>query len=246
MIKHPIVFHRLLAKEISMEEQKKQSYSIWFVIVVAVFITCLITANIVAVKLVDIAGFIVPAGIIIFPISYIVGDVLTEVYGFRQARRVIWLGFACNLIAVIGIIAGQYLPAAGFWDAQEAYSRILGYTPRLLLASFAAFLVGELSNSYVLSRMKVATGGKHLWARTIGSTVVGQGLDSVIFILIAFIGTTPLAVMISAILTQWIFKVVYEALATPLTYVVVNHIKEQEGVDIYDRNLSFKSLTMTE
>ena len=181
-----------------MEDRKQQTYSIWFVVIVAVFVTSLITANIVAVKLVDIAGFIVPAGIIIFPISYIVGDVLTEVYGFRQARRVIWLGFLCNLIAVIGIVAGQYLPAAGFWDAQEAYNRILGYTPRLLLASFAAFLVGEFSNSYVLSRMKVATEGKHLWARTIGSTVVGQGLDSLIFILIAFAGTTPAGAMLSA------------------------------------------------
>lgn len=223
----------------------KQTYSIWFVIVVALFVTSLITANIMAVKLVDIAGFIVPAGIIIFPISYIVGDVLTEVYGFKQAKRVIWLGFLCNLIAVIAIVAGQYLPAAGFWDAQDAYNRILGYTPRLLLASFVAFLVGEFSNSYILSRLKVATQGKHLWMRIIGSTVVGQGLDSLIFILIAFAGTTPIAVMMSAIVTQWIFKVVYEALATPLTYTVVNYIKEQEGIDVYDEDTSFNPLNVT-
>lgn len=229
-----------------MEKSKKQTYSIWFVVVVAIFVTSLITANIIAVKLVDIAGFIVPAGIIIFPISYIVGDVLTEVYGFRQARRVIWLAFLCNLIAVIAIVAGQYLPAAGFWDAQEAYNRILGYTPRLLLASFAAFLVGEFSNSYILSRLKVATKGKHLWMRTIGSTIVGQGLDSVIFILVAFAGTTPLAVMMTAIVTQWIFKVLYEALATPLTYGVVNYIKEQEGIDVFDDDTSFNPLAVTD
>lgn len=229
-----------------MENSNKQTYSIWFVVVVAIFVTSLITANIIAVKLVDIAGFIVPAGIIIFPISYIVGDVLTEVYGFRQARRVIWLAFLCNLIAVIAIVAGQYLPAAGFWDAQEAYNRILGYTPRLLLASFAAFLVGEFSNSYILSRLKVATKGKHLWMRTIGSTIVGQGLDSVIFILVAFAGTTPLAVMMTAIVTQWIFKVLYEALATPLTYGVVNYIKEQEGIDVFDDDTSFNPLAVTD
>lgn len=229
-----------------MENSNKQTYSIWFVAIVAIFVTCLITANIAAVKLVDIAGFIIPAGIIIFPISYIVGDVLTEVYGFRQARRVIWLGFFCNLIAVIGIVAGQYLPAAGFWDAQEAYNRILGYTPRLLLASFLAFLIGEFSNSYVLSRMKVATKGRHLWARTIGSTVVGQGLDSLVFILIAFVGTTPTAALASAIVTQWIFKVLYEAFATPLTYVIVNHIKKKEGIDVYDKDISFNPLMVTD
>jgi queuosine precursor transporter len=223
----------------------KQNYSIWFVLVVAVFITCLITANIVAVKLVDVAGLIVPAGIVIFPISYIVGDVLTEVYGYKQARRVIWLGFLCNLIAVIGIIAGQWLPAAGFWDAQAAYERILGFTPRLLLASFLAFLVGEFANSYVLSRLKVQTKGKHLWARTISSTIVGQGLDSLIFILVAFIGTSPTDALLTAIVTQWIVKVVYEALATPLTYVVVNFIKKQEGIDVYDENISFNPLSVS-
>ena len=211
-----------------------QRYSAWFVVIVALFITSLITANIMAVKLIDIAGYIMPAGIVIFPISYIVGDVLTEVYGFRQARQVIWLGFVCNLIVVIGIVMGQWLPGAAFWDAQAAYERILGYTPRLLLASFTAYLFGEFANSLVLSRMKVATKGRWLWTRTIGSTVIGQGLDSVIFILIAFWGTSPTNVLISAIITQWMFKTAYEALATPLTYAVVNHIKQQEGVDVYD------------
>lgn len=229
-----------------MEKNQQQTYSIWFVIIVALFVTSLITANIIAVKLVVVLGFIMPAGIVIFPISYIVGDVLTEVYGFRSARRVIWLGFFCNLIVVLGIVAGQNLPAAGFWDAQEAYDRILGYTPRLLLASFTAFLVGEFSNSYVLARLKVMTEGKHLWMRTIGSTIVGQGLDTLIFILIAFAGTTPGGVMTELILTQWIFKSAYEAIATPLTYVVVNYIKEQEGVDVYDDHISLNPLPVND
>jgi uncharacterized integral membrane protein (TIGR00697 family) len=221
-------------------------YSIWFLLIVAVFVTCLITANIVAVKLVDVAGLIVPAGIVIFPISYIVGDVLTEVYGYRRARRVIWLGFFCNLVAVIGMVIGQKLPAASFWDAQAAYDRILGYTPRLLLASFIAFLVGEFANSYVLSRMKVATKGRWLWMRTIGSTIVGEGLDSVIFVFIAFWGTSPNDALLSAMATQWIFKVFYESAATPVTYVVINFIKRKEGVDTYDRNISFNPISLAE
>jgi len=224
----------------------EQKYSVWFLAVVGLFITCLITANIIAVKLVDFGGLIVPAGIVIFPISYIVGDVLTEVYGFKRARRVIWLGFACNALAVGAILIGQALPAAGFWDAQAAYDRILGYSPRLLIASFAAFLVGEFANSYILARMKVATKGRWLWARTITSTLVGQGLDSVIFILIAFAGESPTDVLMTAILSQWVFKTVYEALATPITYAVVGFIKRREGVDVYDHDLTFNPLSLAE
>jgi hypothetical protein len=172
--------------------------------------------------------------------------VLTEVYGYRRARRVIWLGFFCNLLAVTAIIVGQQLPPAVFWDAQPAYERILGYTPRLLIASFVAFLVGEFANSYVLARLKVATNGQHLWLRTISSTLVGQGLDSVIFIFIAFWGTSPADALVSAMFTQWLFKVAYETLATPITYVVVNYIKQQEGIDVYDRGISFNPLSVAE
>jgi queuosine precursor transporter len=226
--------------------QNKQNYSIWFIFIVAIFVSSLITANIVAVKLVDFVGFIFPAGIVIFPISYIVGDVLTEVYGYKATRRVIWIGFFCNLLAVVAILIGQALPSAGFWDAQTAYERILGYTPRLLLASFAAFLVGEFANSMILAKLKIKTDGRYLWLRTISSTVVGQGLDSMIFILIAFVGTSSMDVLISAIFTQWIFKVVYEVLATPITYTVVNFVKKQEGIDIYDKDISFNPLSLAD
>lgn len=139
---------------------REAKYSPWFFIIVAIFITCLITANITAVKLVSVFELVLPAGIVIFPISYIFGDVLTEVYGYHQARRVIWLGFFCNLIAVVAIWLGQVLPPASFWDGQKAYERILGYTPRLLVASFLAYLVGEFSNSFVLAKMKIATKGR--------------------------------------------------------------------------------------
>ena len=217
-------------------------HSHWFVVLVALFITCLITANIIAVKLISIFGLVVPVAIIIFPISYILGDVLTEVYGYRQARRVIWLGFFCNLILVVAIWLGQLLPAASFWDGQTAYERILGYAPRILAASFLAYLLGEFSNSFVLAKMKIATNGRWLWTRTIGSTLVGQGLDSLVFITLAFVGTIPLAALVSAILTQWLGKSVYEAAVTPLTYMVVNFLKRYEGLDVYDYDTQFNPL----
>lgn len=220
----------------------EQKYSLWFLIVVAIFITSLITANIIAVKLIGIGGLVLPAGTIIFPISYIFGDVLTEVYGYGRARRVIWLGFFCNLLAVVAIWIAQILPPAAFWDGQRAYEQILGFTPRLLAASFIAYLMGEFANSYVISRLKVLTQGRFLWVRTIGSTLVGQGLDSMIFISIAFIGTIPAAGITSAILTQWLIKSTYEALATPLTYAVVNFLKREEKVDVFDYRTNFNPL----
>jgi uncharacterized integral membrane protein (TIGR00697 family) len=218
----------------------------WFVLIVAVFVTCLITANIIAVKLVNILGLIVPAAVIIFPISYIFGDVLTEVYGYAASRRVIWLGFFCNLLAVVAMWIGGFLPAASFWQGQSAYDTILGYTPRLLAASFIAYLIGEFANSFVLARMKVATRGRWLWTRTIGSTLIGEGLDSLFFMSIAFVGTIPLDGLGNAIVTQWLFKVAYEVLATPLTYAVVTWLKRKEGVDVYDEKTNFSPLVFSE
>ena len=217
-------------------------YSNALVVVVALFVTTLITANITAVKLIGLFGLVLPAAVIVFPISYICGDVLTEVYGYRVARRVIWLGFLCNLLAVAAIYLGGILPAAPFWQDQGAYEAILGYTPRILVASFLAYLVGEFANSYVLARMKIATDGRWLWSRTIGSTLVGQGLDSLVFILLAFAGTIPLGAMISAVVAQWLVKSAYEALATPLTYAVVNRLKRTEDIDVYDRDTNFNPL----
>ncbi len=207
------------------------------VIITAVFITSLITANVIAVKLVSFGPVILPAAILIFPLSYIFGDVLTEVYGYRQARRIIWLAFICNLIFVIFVWVGQILPPASFWEGQAAYERILGYTPRLLTASFLGYLVGEFANSFILARMKVLTRGRWLWSRTIGSTVVGQGLDTTIFITVAFFGTPAfLPVMI---LYHWLAKTVIEALATPATYRLVNYLKRKEGIDVYDDKTNF-------
>jgi len=221
-------------------------YSHWFLLVVSLFVTCLISSNIIAVKLVNIFGFVLPAAIVLFPISYILGDVLTEVYGYRQARRVIWLGFFCNLVAVIAIWIGQILPAASFWDGQTAYERILGYTPRILLASFLAYLIGEFANSFVLAKMKIATQGRWLWARTIGSTLVGQGLDSLVFMTLAFVGTIPLTALTGAIVAQWLSKSAYEAIVTPLTYGAVNFLKKKEGLDTFDYDTRFSPLLFRE
>jgi uncharacterized integral membrane protein (TIGR00697 family) len=221
-----------------------EKYSLWFVIIVALFVTCLITANIVSVKLIHVFGLILPAGVLIFPISYITGDVLTEVYGYCQARRVIWLGFLCNLIVVLCIWMGKMLPPAVYWDGQSAYERILGYTPRLLVASFSAYLVGEFLNAFVLAKMKIATEGRWLWTRTIGSTLVGQGFDSLVFMTLAFAGAMPVNALGSAILTQWIVKSVYEASATPFTYQIVGFLKRRERLDVYDRETSFNPLAL--
>lgn len=221
-----------------------ERYSVWFVALAVLFVTCLITANIIAVKLVSVAGLLLPAAVIIFPVSYIIGDVITEVYGYGEARRVIWLGFAANALVVLAVWAGLALPSASFWDGQAAYERILGAVPRIVAASFAAYLVGEFANAYVLSRMKVATGGRWLWTRTIGSTVIGQGLDSAVFLTIAFAGIIPPGTLAAAVATQWLVKVAYEALATPLTYLAVGFLKRREGRDTYDRGVSFNPLSL--
>jgi uncharacterized integral membrane protein (TIGR00697 family) len=213
------------------------------VIFIALFVTCLITANVIAVKVISLGPFFLPAAIFVFPLSYIFGDILTEVYGYRLARRVIWLGFLCNLIFVFFVWLGQVLPAAPFWEGQEAYQRILGYTPRLLAASFLGYLVGEFVNSFILARMKIMTRGRWLWSRTIGSTIVGQGLDTSIFITVAFIGTPSFVPVM--ILYHWLAKTLIEALATPLTYVIVNSLKKRESIDTYDHDTRFNPFLIT-
>ena len=214
------------------------------VIITAIFVTCLITANIIAVKVISLGPIMLPAAIFIFPLSYIFGDVLTEVYGYRQARKVIWLGFICNLIFVIFVWIGQILPPAPFWEGQKAYESILGYTPRLLAASFLGYLAGEFTNSFILAKMKIMTRGRWLWSRTIGSTVFGQGLDTSIFITLAFIGTPSFVPIM--ILYHWLAKTVIEALATPLTYAIVNFLKKKEAIDTYDYETNFNPFLVSD
>lgn len=223
----------------------------WLPLIAAVFVTSLIVANIIAVKLVSIGPLVLAASILIFPVSYIFGDILTEVYGYARARRVIWIGFGCNLLAVIVIWLSIELPPAPFWklgsldspqSSQQAYQAIFGFTPRILAASFIAYLIGEFLNSYVLAKMKIATRGRHLWLRTIGSTVVGQLADSAVFIFLAFSGIIPSAALGKLVIAQWLTKSAYEALITPLTYGAVNYLKRVEREDYYDRDTNFNPL----
>jgi uncharacterized integral membrane protein (TIGR00697 family) len=204
-----------------------------FVTIAAFFVTALVVSNVIAVKLAEVGGRVFDAGNLLFPLAYVLGDVLTEVYGFRAARRVILLGFACNLMAVAAIQLALRLPAAGFWAENEAaYEAILGTTWRIFAASLVAYLAGELTNAYVLSRMKVATGGRFLWSRTIGSSVVGQAIDSTLFVTIAFGGTG--APLLDTIVTTWAIKVAWETVATPFTYLIANGLKRAEGIDVFD------------
>jgi len=216
-------------------------YSYRFVVIAALFVTCYLTGNIVGGKMVGFGFISLPAAVVLFPFSYIFGDILTEVYGYRQARQVIWLGFLCNLIFVVFAWVGQVLPPAPLWENQAAYETILGYTPRLFAASVVGYLAGEFCNSFVLARMKLLTKGRWLWTRTIGSTIIGEGIDTAIFIPGAHFGFPFFSPMI--ILYHWAAKVAIEALATPLTYVAVNSLKKSEGVDTFDTETNFNPFT---
>jgi queuosine precursor transporter len=179
------------------------------------------------------------AGILFFPISYVIGDILTEVYGYSRARRCIWAGFGALLFMVFMSVVVVALPPDPTWTGQAAYEQVFGAVPRIVLASILAFWAGEFANSYVLARMKVWTKGRHLWTRTIGSTLVGQGVDSLIFYPLAFYGVWNDHLLLRVLLIQWALKVGWEVLLTPLTYAVVGTLKRREGIDVYDEATDF-------
>jgi queuosine precursor transporter len=211
----------------------------YFLYIAILFVVVLMISNTTASKLVQFGPFIVSGAVVVFPISYIFGDVLTEVYGYKASRKIIWSGFAALIFMSFWYWVIKVLPAASFWPNQGAYEAILGAVPRITIASMTAYFMGEFSNSFVLSRMKVWMQGKHLWMRTIGSTVVGEGIDSVVFAVIAFAGIIPFSALLTVIGSGYLLKVIYEILATPLTYFVVGKIKKAEGVDVYDRGISY-------
>lgn len=206
------------------------------------FVAILLVSNIVSSKIVDLKIFTFDGGTLLFPLSYIFGDILTEVYGYRQSRKVIWLGFACALMMSLTIILIGKLPADPSWPNQAAYEAILGLTPRLVLASLIAYFVGAFSNSLILAKLKILTKGKWLWARTIGSTVVGELIDSLLFIIIAFWGLLPGQLLVTLIISNYIFKVSLEIILTPVTYKVVKYLKKSENEDYYDINTNFNPL----
>lgn len=208
--------------------------------VMAAFVAVLLLSNIIgAAKLSQIEGYVFGAGILFFPISYVLGDVLTEVYGYARARRVIWAGFGGLLFMAFMSWAVVAMPPAPGWGGQAAYEEVFGQVPRIVLASITAFWAGEFVNSYVLARMKIWTQGKMLWTRTIGSTVVGQGVDSLIFYPVAFYGIWSNEQLVTVMLTNWALKVAWEALLTPFTYAVVGALKRREGMDLFDEDTDF-------
>jgi uncharacterized integral membrane protein (TIGR00697 family) len=208
--------------------------------VMAAFVAILLLSNLIgAAKLADVGGFIFGAGILFFPLGYVIGDVLTEVYGYARARRVIWAGFASLVFMAFMSWVVVALPPAAGWEGQAAYESVFGQVWRIVFASVTAFWAGEFVNSYVMARMKIWTGGRHLWSRTIGSTVVGQGVDSVIFYPLAFWGVWSNSQVITVMITNWLLKVVWEVVLTPVTYAVVNWLKRKEGVDIFDEGTDF-------
>jgi queuosine precursor transporter len=211
----------------------------YYDLLVSAFVAVLLISNLVAPKFISVGPFLFSGAQLLFPITYIFGDIFTEVYGYAGSRRAIWNGFLASILltSISALIIA--LPPAPEWKNQGAYETVLGSMPRIVAASLIAYWAGEFANSFVMARMKVITEGKYLWMRTIGSTVVGQAVDTILVIGIIFIGTVPLSTMLNLIVSGYGGKVIYEALATPLTYLVVNWLKRIEGVDIIDRDTDF-------
>ncbi len=218
---------------------KNKTVSVTFMLLCIIFCTCLITANFLETKVIQFGFVTFTAGMLVFPISYIINDCIAEVWGFRRTRLVIWLGFLLNFFAVgVGQIA-VFIPAAPFWEGEEAFNFVFGLAPRVAIASFLAFFVGSFMNAYVMSRMKLQSKGKHFSVRAIVSTLAGEGVDSLIFFPIAFAGMMPVHELIRMMLTQMILKTLYEIIILPVTIRVVKYVKQFEGIDTYDNHISY-------
>lgn len=211
----------------------------YFDLILGLFVAVLLISNIASTKIVKLGPFDFDGGTILFPLAYIFGDVLTEVYGFKRSRRVIWLGFFCALLMSLVLMIVGELPAAAGWENQEAYQKILGLAPRIVIASLIAYFSGEFANSITLAKMKVWTKGKWLWTRTIGSTLIGEGLDTLLFVLIAFLGVLPTSLLFAVLISNYIFKCGVEIVFTPLTYRIVAFLKKHEQEDYYDYQTKF-------
>lgn len=219
---------------------KEENYSKLFVSLCSLNITCLLISNIITVKTINIFGLIYTAADMIFPITYILNDVFTEVYGFNKSRFVIWISFLSNLLMVILFRITIALPANEQFEFQNDLINIVGSTPRILIASFISFLVGNFANSIIMSKMKVKTKGKYLALRTITSTVIGEGLDTILFVPLVFLGNLEIESIIKLIIDIYVFKVILEIILTPITYKVIDIIKNEEKIDIFDNNIKYK------
>lgn len=236
-----------------MNQSDSPTHFRYFDFVLAAFVTILLLSNVIGagkvaqLDLPVIGTWPFGAGVLFFPISYVIGDVLTEVYGYARARRCIWAGFAALIFMAFMAWVVVALPPAAGWGNQGAYEAVFGQVPRIVLASIIAFWAGEFVNSYVLAKMKIWTRGKMLWTRTIGSTVFGQGVDSALFYPIAFLGVAGWTneLVVQVIFTQWAIKVMWEAALTPVTYAVIGWLKRREGVEIFDTETNFSPFATT-
>jgi uncharacterized integral membrane protein (TIGR00697 family) len=217
----------------------------YFDILVALFVAVLLISNIASTKILTLWKFTFDGGTLLFPLSYIFGDILTEVYGYKRSRRIIWLGFISALLMSLVFYIVQVLPPATDWPNQQAFEQILGFLPRIVIASLLAYFAGEFTNSVTLSRLKIITEGKYLWMRTIGSTLLGQGIDTLIFCLVAFYGVLPGNVLWAVIVSNYIFKCSIEILFTPLTYGIVGFLKKRENLDTFDHGVRYNPFDLS-
>lgn len=217
---------------------RKKSF-LYYDIILASFASMLLISNLAATKLIAFGPIITDGGAFLFPLIYIFGDILTEVYGYKYARRAIWMAFAVMLLGVVSFTIVRYLPAAADYTAQASYEAVLGFFPRIVLASLAAYLIGSFINSYLLARLKARMNGKHLWVRLIGSTFVGQFFDTLIFAVVAFGGILGFGDMVVFILVGWLFKTSVEIVLLPISYKVINTLKKRENIDANDRDTDF-------
>lgn len=211
----------------------------YFDVIMALFVAVLLISNLASTKIVTMWIFTFDGGTILFPLSYIFGDILTEVYGYQRSRKVIWTGFGAALLMSLVLWVVQLLPAATDWPNQQAYESLLGFVPRIVLASLVAYFGGAFSNAFLMSKLKIKTKGKLLWVRTIGSTLLGEGIDTAIFCMIAFYGTMPNEILVAIIVSNYVFKSGVEILFTPLTYAIVGFLKKRENADVYDTGISY-------
>jgi uncharacterized integral membrane protein (TIGR00697 family) len=213
-------------------------------IIMALFVAVLLISNIASTKMVALGAFSFDGGTLLFPLSYIFGDILTEVYGYKRSRRVIWIGLISSLLMSLTLMIVAALPPAQGWELNDAFNQIIGLTPRIVLASMVAFFAGEFSNSYIMAKMKVKMKGKRLWVRTISSTLVGEMLDTVLFVTIAFYGVIPTSLLWAILISNYIFKCIIEIAFTPITYKAVSFLKKAENEDCYDKNTDFNPFTL--
>ena len=220
----------------------KNKVSVPFMLLGILFCVCLVASNLLETKVVQLWGITAPAGLIVFPISYIINDCIAEVWGFKKARLIIWSGFAMNFLVIGFAQLAVMLPAAPFWEGEEGFNFVFGMAPRIAVASLTAFLVGSFLNAYVMSKMKVASNGKHFSLRAILSTLVGESADSLIFFPIAFGGLIPVNELLIMVATQAVLKSLYEVIILPVTIYVVKYIKKVDGSDVYDEHISYNVL----